>query len=119
MSSNPQTVVARVVSLAEDTKAFDITVLDISKISIICDYFVICSGSSTTHVKAIYERIKTKLSEEGVFPRRSEGFREGRWALLDYGDFVVHVFLKEEREFYNLEHLWGDAEVVAFDEISG
>ncbi|HZK18289.1 MAG TPA: ribosome silencing factor [Clostridia bacterium] len=119
MSLNPRIAVARAVSHARDKKSFDITVLDISGISVICDYFVICSGTSTTHVKAIAGHIKTKMAEEEFVLLRSEGFREGLWVLLDYGDIVVHVFLNEEREFYNLERLWGDAKVVANNEITG
>lgn len=97
---------------ADDKKAVDITVLDISHISIICDYFLICTGRSSTQVQAVAEHIKEKLEEAGVRPLRIEGFREGSWILLDYGDVVIHVFQEMERDFYNLERLWGDAQVV-------
>ncbi|MEG6614861.1 ribosome silencing factor [Peptococcaceae bacterium 1198_IL3148] len=97
---------------AGEKKAKDITVLDLSKISAMCDYFVICSGGSGPQVKAIAENIEEKLSEQGIEPLRREGLREGSWILLDYGDIVVHVFKEEEREFYKLEKLWGDAPVV-------
>ncbi|SHF47260.1 ribosome silencing factor [Desulforamulus putei] len=97
---------------ADDKKATDITVLDISHISIICDYFLICTGRSSTQVQAVAEHIEEKLEEAGVKPLRIEGFREGSWILLDYGDVVIHVFQEMERNFYNLERLWGDAQVV-------
>ena len=97
---------------AEAKKARDITVLNISEISTLCDYFIICSGGSTPQVKAIAEHIEEKLAEQHVNPLRREGIREGDWVLLDYGDIVVHIFKDEERDFYNLERLWGDAKVV-------
>lgn len=97
---------------AEDKKAQDITILDISHISIICDYFLICTGRAGTQVQAVAEHIQDQLQEFGVKPFRVEGFREANWILLDYGDVVIHVFKEVEREFYNLERLWGDAHKV-------
>jgi ribosome-associated protein len=108
-----RTLVQAVVKAAEEKKAGDIVVLDIGPVSVICDYFVIASGRSTTHVKAIGEHVEKELASLGVpWPRR-EGFVEGRWVLLDYGDVVVHLFVESEREFYNLERLWQDAQVVS------
>lgn len=112
MSLRPQAIVNIAVLAAEDKKAGDITVLDIREVSIIADYFMICSGRANTQVRAIVESIQEKLEEEGVTALRREGFREGGWVLLDYGDVVVHVFQDAERRFYNLERLWGDAQVV-------
>ncbi|MCK4260450.1 MAG: ribosome silencing factor [Halanaerobiales bacterium] len=97
---------------ADDKKALDLIALDISKISIISDYFVICSGKTAVQVKAIANEVEDRLEEKGVFPRRVEGKREGIWTLLDYSDFVVHIFRQQEREYYNLERLWADAEHV-------
>ncbi|BAF59018.1 Uncharacterized homolog of plant Iojap protein [Pelotomaculum thermopropionicum SI] len=113
MAINPQAVVNIAVKAAEDKKAEGIVVLDIREISIIADYFVICSGRSGPHVQAVVENIQEKLAEKGVRALRREGFREGGWVLLDYGDVVIHVFQEAERQFYNLERLWGDAQVVA------
>ncbi|MCL6634497.1 MAG: ribosome silencing factor [Peptococcaceae bacterium] len=112
MAPDPQAVANIAVKAAEDKKAYDVTVLDISSVSIIADYFIICSGHSTSQVKAVAEHIQEKLEENGINALRREGFREGKWVLLDYADVVIHVFLESERKFYNLERLWGDARVV-------
>ena len=112
MANTIQQIMDVACSAAEDKRARDITVLDISPISTLCDYFIICSGGSSTQVKAIAENILEKLSDHGILPKRREGLREGSWILLDYGDVVVHIFQEEQRYFYNLERLWGDAEVV-------
>lgn len=97
-----------VASAAADKKAFDILLLKVGEISIVADYFVIVSGSSVKQVQAVSENIKEKMKENGHSPLRVEGFSEGTWVLFDYGNVVVHVFNEEEREFYNVEGLWGD-----------
>lgn len=112
MFFEPQAVARMAVKAAEEKKGYDITVLDIGSVSVIADYFVILNGRSTTHTQSIAEEIEENLERQGIMPLRKEGFREGRWILLDYGDVVVHVFEEGERRFYNLEHLWGDARVV-------
>ena len=112
MVLKPQDLTDLVIDACEDKKAYAVTVLDISEISTIADYFVICSGRSKPHVQAIVDNIRGKLGEREVAPKRVEGFREGSWVLVDCGDVVVHVFQETERQFYNLERLWGDAKVV-------
>lgn len=113
MVLNPQAMVEVAVRAASDKKGFDIVVLDISKLTVISDYFVLVSGRSTTHVQALAEHIQEMLEREAeVRVVRREGYREGRWVLLDYGDIIVHIFVEEERAFYNLERLWGDAKQV-------
>lgn len=104
--------------IAEDKKARDVKILDIRSITTVADYFVICSGSSATHVKAIADHVEEKLAALGFAVHHVEGYQNGRWILLDYGDVVVHVMQEQEREFYNLERLWGDAQEVAFSEAS-
>jgi ribosome-associated protein len=94
---------------ASDKKAKDIVILDIRGLSVIADYFVICSGNSGTQVQAIVKEIREKLEKRGLTMKGMEGFDEARWVLLDFGDVVVHVFRQEERDFYNLERVWGDA----------
>lgn len=74
-----------------------------------CDYFVICSGSSHRMVKAISDEIKKSLQSSGISPSHTEGEKEASWALIDYGDVIVHIFYEETRSFYNLEWLWSDA----------
>jgi len=86
---------------------------------VITDFFVICNGNNERHVRSVAEEVEKKLREDfGVKPYRREGEREARWILLDYVDFVVHVFHHEEREYYDLERLWSDAGVVPFDDES-
>ncbi|MBY6277233.1 ribosome silencing factor [Symbiobacterium thermophilum] len=100
---------------AEGKKARDVRILDIRSISVVADYFVICSGTSGTHVRAIVDHVEEELDKKGHKVRHVEGYSGGRWVLLDFGDVVVHVMQEEEREFYNLERLWGDAVEVAVE----
>ena len=90
----------------DDRKAKSIETMDISARTAETDYFVICSGTSSTHVKAIADEVEFKLKEAGVPIKHSEGYDPATWILLDFGDIVCHVFREEEREFYNLERLW-------------
>ncbi len=92
-----------------DRKAVDGVVLDLRKLSDATDYFVVVSGTSDTHVRAIAEGVLEELRERGVRAHHIEGLAGGRWVLLDFVDFVVHVFHPALREFYQLEGLWGDA----------
>jgi len=106
-------------SAASNKKAERIAILDVSKQLVITDFFVICNGNNERHVRTVAEEVEKKLREDfGVKPYRREGEREARWILLDYVDFVVHVFHHEEREYYDLERLWSDAGVVPFDDES-
>jgi len=103
-------VIEATAEAAVDKKAERIVVLDVSKQLVIIDHFVICSGSSERQVHAIADAIERRLNEEhGVKPLRREGHRESRWVVLDYIDFLVHVFHREERDVYDLERLWADA----------
>jgi ribosome-associated protein len=97
---------------AEEKKAQRVTILDIRGLSGFADYFVICHGNSQTQVQAIVNSIKEKALESNVLLKGVEGFQDARWVLIDLGDVVVHVFHKDEREFYDLERLWGDARQV-------
>lgn len=109
---SPQAVVNIAVQAAENKRAMDVTVLEIRSVSTIADYFIICGGRTDIQVQAIVENIQKDLKEKGTIALHREGFREANWVLLDYGDVVIHVFQEEERQFYNLERLWGDARVV-------
>ena len=109
----------RAAALCVDLKASDVVLLDLEKVSDATDYFVIASGSSDTHVRAIAEHVLEELRKEGVRAHHVEGLTQGRWVLLDYIDFVVHVFHPVLREFYQLERLWSDATTVAVDQGAG
>lgn len=92
----------------EDKKGMDIKVLNITKLTPIADYFVIASGNSSTQVMAIADEVEDKMLQAGAEEIIKEGYQSGRWILMDFNDIIVHVFHKEEREFYNLERLWSD-----------
>ena len=95
--------------ILSDKKGRNIVFIDVEDKTSLCDYFVICSGTSTTQVKSLAENLEEKLDKEHeLTPRRREGVREGRWAVLDYQDVIVHVFNDEMRDFYCLERLWED-----------
>ncbi|WP_407269612.1 ribosome silencing factor [Radiobacillus sp. PE A8.2] len=98
----------------DDKRATDIILLDMKDVSLIADYFLICEGSNERQVQAIAEEIKHQAEANEVFVRRLEGYEQSRWILVDLGDVVCHVFHKEERAYYNLERLWGDAPIVEF-----
>jgi ribosome-associated protein len=97
------------VKAADAKRAEDIVALNMKGISLIADYFLICHGNSDKQVQAIAREIKEKVEEQNISLKRIEGFDEARWVLVDIGDIVVHVFHKDERGYYNLERLWGDA----------
>jgi len=97
-------------------KAQGLVILELIGLTVIADYFVICSGESTTQVKAIVDFIEHELMLQGIRPIGREGINYSHWALLDYGDVVIHVFERETREYYSLEKLWMDARTMEFDE---
>ena len=106
----------KAVEFADSKKAKDIKVLELAGLTTLADYFVICSGGSSTQVKAIADEVEEKLSELGVEPYGKEGFSMADWILMDYSDVVVHVFTPDSREFFNIEHLWADAKEVDISE---
>lgn len=115
MTNNVQNMVEVTIEAAKNKKALDIVTLDISDISILADYFIICSGNSTIQVKAIADEIKVKMEQVGYVLDHVEGYKGERWILMDYKDVVVHVFHVEEREFFSMERLWADAKVFIND----
>ena len=96
-------------SILEDKKGIDVEALNLSEISSVTDSFVIASGSSTPHIKALADYVEEGMSEKGIDPLRVEGYNSAKWILLDYGDVIVHIFSEEARKFYSLEWLWADA----------
>ena len=104
-----------IVATLDNKKATDIKSLEITELTAVADYFVIATGTSGTHIRALADEVQDALTKQGVEPRNVEGKSTG-WILLDYGTVVVHVFTPDQRELYSLEHLWGDAKQV---DISG
>ena len=99
-------------NILDNKKAMEISVIGIRDISVLADYFVICTASSSTHVKTLTDAVEAAADDVGEPVLRREGHRSGSWVLLDYGCVIVHVFQDEARKFYDLERLWSDAEVV-------
>jgi ribosome-associated protein len=93
-------------------KANDVVILDVRKISTVTDYFMICSGGSEPHLKAIADAIDRKLRDAGVRTKHHDGYPQSRWVVMDYGDVMIHIFHPDLREHYDLEHLWGDGKRV-------
>ena len=99
----------KITELIFNKKGFDVKIIDLKKLTIVADYFVICSADSDTQVKAIADEVDRSLKDEGIRSWHKEGYKGLNWVLLDYVDVVVHVFKKDVRTYYNLERLWGDA----------
>lgn len=108
----PASAAMRAAAFCQDMKANDVVLLNLQGVTDMTDYFVIASGTSDTHVRAIGEHLITELKKEGVRVHHVEGVQQGRWVLLDFVDFVVHIFHPTLRSFYQIERLWSDAEVV-------
>ena len=109
---NSYNLMKTAVKAADGRKAINIKILHLEELTTLCDYFIICSGTSTPHMNAIYEEIDMKLSEAGIKPAAREGLGNPGWVLLDYGDVIVHIFNENSREFYSIERLWSDAEEI-------
>ena len=105
----------KIAQVLDNKKANDLKVLKVQDLTVLADYFVIASGTSTTQVGALFNEVDFQLGEQGVEPLRVEGAATKNWVLLDYGSVVVHIFYPEAREFYALERLWADAEPVVLD----
>ena len=108
--------VKTVVRALDDKIAADIKVLKIEEITTLAEYFVICTGTSNTHVAALRDAVDMKLSEKGIEPHHVEG-HSGAWVLMDYGSVVIHIFTEDGRNFYQLDKVWADAITVPVDEI--
>ena len=103
-----RSLVMTIMQTAQDKKADDILAVHVSDKTIIADWFIFMSGSSSIHVKTICDEIEDKAAQIGLAVRRKEGYHEGRWIVLDFGNILVHIFHPEEREYYNVERLWID-----------
>ncbi len=105
------------VKALDSKKAKNIKVLKIDELTILANYFVIASATSTTQVRALAEEVEYQLGLKGVEPKSAEGYQSREWIALDYIDVIVHVFLEETREFYQLEHLWADGTPVDISDL--
>lgn len=102
----------------EDKKGEEIRIIDISKVSVLADYFIIANGSNRSQVQALSDNVAEMLGRAGVNAKQVEGYETANWVLLDFGDVIVHVFDKENRLFYDLERIWRDGEIVEREELN-
>ena len=114
---SPEQIAAIAARALDEKKARDIRVLHTAEQTVLADYFVICNGSSSTHIKALVDEVDRQLSEAGEPPVRREGMRSDIWVLMDFGSVIVHIFTDEARKFYNLERLWSDSEEVTLSSL--
>ena len=105
------------VKALDDKKAQDIQILRTDKVTVLADYFILCTAGSTTHGKTLADETEKILSQAGEPPLRREGYRSGGWTLLDFGCVIVHIFSEEMRQFYALDRLWSDAEKVDVEDM--
>jgi ribosome-associated protein len=103
-----KTFVEKICKVLTDHKGEDVVSIDVREKTAVCDYYIVAGGRSMVHTRSLIEHVEEEMEKEGFSPIRREGVREGRWAVLDYGDVLVHIFNDESRLFYHLEKLWGD-----------
>jgi len=109
-------VVQKICKAASNVKANNIIIMDMRGIMFSTDYFVVCNAATSTQVRAIADNIEEELEKDNRTFNHREGYREGEWILLDYGDVVAHIFRTESRDYYALEKLWGDAEIKNYED---
>tara|TARA_B100000401_G_scaffold426535_1_gene357238 strand:+ start:888 stop:1241 length:354 start_codon:yes stop_codon:yes gene_type:complete len=105
----------KIASLMIDKKALDVKIINLNKLTTLTDYFIICTSESEPQTRAIFNHIKDELNKNNIKPWKTEGYEHLQWVIMDYINFVVHIFNKETREYYNFERLWGDAEITEID----
>ena len=114
MSEEP-ILVKQIAKVLDDKKALDIIALNVGHLTVITDYMVIASGRSVLQTRSLADDLDDKMTELGIPLRTREGYQEGRWIVMDYGDILVHIFHKEERQYYNMEYLWDtDSKAIAY-----
>ncbi len=101
-----------VIAALEDKKAEDISIIDISEVSVIADYFIIASGSNRSQIQALCDHVEETLGRAGVLVKQIEGYDNANWVLMDFRDIIVHIFDKENRLFYDLERIWSDGKKI-------
>lgn len=112
-----QNLVREAILALEDKKAEDIRIIDISKVSVIADYFIIANGNNVSQIQAMADEVEEKLYKTGCPLKQKEGYTNANWVLLDFGDIIIHIFDKENRLFYDLERIWRDGVLIDPDEI--
>lgn len=117
MNTINNTTLKTIVDALADKKAEDIQLIDISGVSTIADYFVITNGANTSQIQALSDYVAEKLAADGIQPRSVEGYNTANWILMDYNDFLVHIFDKESRGYYDLERMWRDGKVIDINAI--
>ena len=108
----PEQLWLAAVEAAESKQAKEIKVLDLREITTFADFFLIASGSNARQIQAIADEIETQLKQLGEYPHSVEGYQNAEWVLLDYGDYLIHIFTEKARQYYDLERLWRDAKTV-------
>lgn len=101
----------------DEKKGIDIKIIDISKISVLADYFIIAGGSNMKQIQSIADNIEEKLGRQGVEPKNIEGYQSSNWILMDYRDVIIHIFNQEDRLFYDLERIWMDGNTIEAAEL--
>ena len=118
MSNELVSNVKKIVKLLDSKKATDIKAINISELSALADYFVICSASNSSLVQSLSDEVEEMMSKElGIEPRRIEGYQSATWVLLDFTDIIVHVFYKDAREYYGLDNLWRDGKILDISDV--
>ena len=117
-SLETQKILSIAAKALDSKKAEDMAAIKVADLTVITEYFLIATASSSTHVRALFEEVEDKLSEEGIEPYHIEG-RGTNWILLDYGSIIVHVFTRDAREFYSLDRIWDDGEHIEIEELFG
>ena len=107
------------VDALSDKKAENVTIIDISEVSVIADYFIIADGNNRNQVQAMADNVEETLGRAGWEPKSVEGYRSANWILLDYRDVIVHIFSKEDRAFYDLERIWRDGKEICREDLTG
>ncbi len=102
----------RAIEALEEKKAENISLIDISEVSVLADYFLIASGNNKNQIQAMIDSVEEALGRAGISPRHVEGYQTGNWVLMDYGDLIVHVFDRQNRLFYDLERIWRDGKQI-------
>lgn len=98
----------KIEKILESKKGIDIKHMEIKDVTTIADYFLIASGTSSTHIKSLADNVEYELKKDGIYPNKIEGYETGTWILMDYGDVVLHIFTEQERENYKIEELWNE-----------